>query len=61
VNQAADKAQALEELRAAEQALAAFDASTLVHEDGSTNAEAQATLRRLQERVEAARSLAQAA
>jgi hypothetical protein len=50
-----------EELLAAEKALAAFDASTLVHEDGSTNAEAQAELRRLQARVEAARQRIRAA
>jgi hypothetical protein len=48
------------ELDAAEKALAAFDASSLVHEDGSRNEEAEAQLRRLHERVDAARARAQA-
>jgi hypothetical protein len=48
------------ELEAAEKALAAFDASSLVHEDGSRNEDAEAQLRRLQQRVDAARARAQA-
>lgn len=46
--------EANEELRRALKALAAFDASTLVNEDGSTNDGAQAELRRLQQAVDAA-------
>jgi hypothetical protein len=38
------------------EALAEFDASTLINEDGSQNAEAEGRLRRLQDRVEAARA-----
>jgi hypothetical protein len=56
-----DAEQAQADLRAAEQALAAFDASTLVHEDGSRNEVAEAQLRRLQQRVDAARARVQAA
>ena len=47
------------ELRAALKALADFDSSTLVNEDGSPNEAAQAALKRLQQRVDAA--VAQAA
>jgi hypothetical protein len=43
-----------EALRTALRDLAAFDASTLVSEDGTTNAEAQTELARLQKRVDAA-------
>ena len=46
------------ELAAAEKALAAFDASSLVHEDGSRNEEAEAQLRRLHLRVDGARASA---
>ena len=58
---AATDASAQAELEAAEKALAAFDASSLVHEDGSTNTEAQAQLQRLRARVDAARNRSQAA
>lgn len=46
--------EANEELHRALKALAAFDASTLVNEDGSTNDAAQSELRRLQQAVDAA-------
>ncbi len=42
------------ELRAALKALADFDSSTLVNEGGSPNETAQAELKRLQQRVDAA-------
>jgi hypothetical protein len=43
-----------EALRSALERLAAFDASTLVHEDGSKNEQAQAELARLQQQVDEA-------
>jgi hypothetical protein len=47
-------ASASEELRAALEALAAFDSATLVREDGSANEQAQLQLARLQKRADTA-------
>jgi hypothetical protein len=47
-------ATAEDELRSALERLAAFDASTLVNEDGTSNEAAQSELARLQRRADAA-------
>jgi hypothetical protein len=48
------------ELQAAQAAVAAFDGGTLVNEDGSPDAEAQAELNRRQQRLTAAQAHAAA-